>query len=147
MNLKIVAVVLLFAVAIGAALAFTFVQGGLEYRTFPELAGTGYAGQRVKMKVQVVAIEATGETTVFHAIDLAPDATDAKAAPDNRARGRGKVIYKGAEPQGFKLGCHATLEGRFDSGQGAFIATSMQTQCPSKYEGQEVPKVPVSGTP
>ena len=51
MNVKIIAVIVLFAIAIGAALAFTFTQGGMEYRTFPQLTGSEYDGERVKMKV------------------------------------------------------------------------------------------------
>lgn len=138
MNFKIVAVVVLFAIAIGAALAFTFTQGGMEYRTFPQLTSGDYSGERVKMKVQVISIESIENPAVFVAEDLAPDPNDPKAN-FNVPRGQGKVIYAAPVPTGFKLGCHATLEGRYDEKKGAFVATNMQTQCPSKYEGQETP--------
>jgi hypothetical protein len=92
------------------------------------------------MKVQVTLIESKGEAIVFQAVDIPPDMSEQK--PDNRPRGKGKVIFKGDEPQGFKLGCHATVEGRYDKEKQAFVATHMQTQCPSKYEGQETPKPP-----
>ncbi len=146
MNFKIVAVVVLFAVAVGAALAFTFTQGGMEYRTFPQLTGGEYSGERVKMKVQVVSIESIENPAVFVAMDLAPDANDPKAN-FNVPRGQGKVIYAAPVPSGFKLGCHATLEGRYDAKKGAFVATNMQTQCPSKYEGQETPALNEKPTP
>ncbi|MCC6149309.1 MAG: cytochrome c maturation protein CcmE [Planctomycetes bacterium] len=149
MNIKIVAVIVLFAVAVGAALAFTFTQGGMEYRTFPQVTGSEYGGERVKMKVQVISIESAENPAVFIAEDLAPDANDPKAN-FNVPRGKGKVIYAAPVPSGFKLGCHATLEGRYDEKKGAFVATNMQTQCPSKYEGQETPALsekPATGTP
>jgi cytochrome c-type biogenesis protein CcmE len=141
MNFKIVAVVVLFAVAIAAALAFTFTQGGMEYRTFPQLTSGNYDGERVKLKVQVISIESIENPAVFIATDIAPDPNDPKAN-FNAPRGQGKVIYAAPVPSGFKLGCHATIEGRYDEKKGAFVATNMQTQCPSKYEGQEVPKPP-----
>lgn len=147
MNLKIVAVILLFAVAVGAALAFTFSQGGVEYRTFPELTSENYGGERVKMKVQVTAIESNFNPTIFTAIDLTPE-DDASAPSRGRPLGSGRVIYEGTElPQGFKLNCHATVEGRYDVKRGAFVATHIQTQCPSKYEGQEIPPPPVLPAP
>lgn len=149
MNVKIIAVIVLFAIAIGAALAFTFTQGGMEYRTFPQLTGSDYDGERVKMKVQVISIESMENPAVFIAEDLAPDPNDPKAN-FSVPRGKGKVIYSAPVPSGFKLGCHATIEGRFDAKKGAFVATNMQTQCPSKYEGQETPALsekPATGTP
>ena len=106
-----------------------------------------YGGERVKMKVQVTSIENNFNPTVFNAIDIRPD-DDPSAATRGRKLGSGRIIYQGTElPQGFKLNCHATVEGRYDSKRGAFVATHIQTQCPSKYEGQEVPPPPVLPSP
>ena len=56
------------------------------------------------------------------------------------------MIYEGDDvPQGLKKAAHVTLEGRFDRKRNAFIATLVQTQCPSKYEGQQVPAIQERG--
>lgn len=143
MNFKIVVVVMLFVVAVGAAVLFAMTQGGVEYRTFPEMQSAAYKGERVKVKAQVLAIESEHKPTVFTAVDIAPVTEDEKRAHAGRPLGNCRVIYEGDDvPQGFKIACHVTLEGRFDAKRGAFVATSMTTQCPSRYEGQVVPPPP-----
>lgn len=144
MNAKLIAIIALFVAAVMGAVVFTLSEGGTEYRTFPELQADSYGGQRVRVKSQVTVIEQVGKPTTFLAVDL-PPAEDAPKSDYARKRGSCRVIYEGSEiPQGFKEGCHATLEGRYDPKREAFIATSMQTQCPSKYEGKQTPELPKS---
>ena len=45
-----------------------------------------------------------------------------------------RVIYRGALPDTFKPGVEVIVEGTFPSGDGAFIARTLVTKCPSKYE-------------
>ncbi|MCC6575593.1 MAG: cytochrome c maturation protein CcmE [Planctomycetes bacterium] len=143
MNTKIIIVVLLFAAAVGSAVLFAMTQGGTEYRTFPEMQAATYKGERVKVKAQVVAIESEHKPTVFTANDIVPVTEEERRAHAGRALGASRVIYEGDDvPQGFKQACHVTLEGRYDAKRQAFIATTMTTQCPSRYEGQGVPPPP-----
>ncbi len=143
MNFKIVVVVMLFVVAVGSAVLFAMTQGGVEYRTFPEVQAAAYKGERVKIKAQVLTIESEHRPTVFTAHDITPVTEEEKRARSGRTLGNCRVIYEGDDvPQGFKQACHVTLEGRFDARRGAFVATTMTTQCPSRYEGQAVPPPP-----
>ena len=143
MNFKIVIVVLLFVAAIGSAVLFAMTQGGTEYRTFPEMQSTAYKGERVKVKAQVLTIESEHKPTVFTAHDIAPVTEEERRAHAGRTLGNCRVIYEGEDvPQGFKQACHVTLEGRYDPKRQAFVATTMTTQCPSRYEGQGVPPPP-----
>ena len=49
------------------------------------------------------------------------------------------MIYEGDDvPGNLKKAAHVTMEGRYDAKRGAFIATMLQTQCPSRYEGKEL---------
>jgi cytochrome c-type biogenesis protein CcmE len=43
------------------------------------------------------------------------------------------VVYKGAEPAGFKEDSNLLVEGKYDS-DGVFRATQLILKCPSKYE-------------
>ncbi len=45
-----------------------------------------------------------------------------------------RVAYKGAVPDTFKAGIEVILEGRFDPKTDTFVASSLMTKCPSKYE-------------
>lgn len=143
MNAKIAIVVALFVVAVASVVLFAMTQGGIEYRTFPELQSAAYKGERVKVKAQVVAIESEFKPTVFTAQDIPPVTEDEKRAQAGRALGHGRVIYEGDDvPQGFQVACHVTLEGRYDPKRQAFVATTMTTQCPSRYEAAGMPPPP-----
>jgi hypothetical protein len=148
MNFKLVLIIALFVVAVAAALGFAMSEGGMEYRTFPELKGDAYGGERVLVKAQVVTIENKYKPTIFSAVDIPPEQTEG-AVKGDRPRGSCRVIYEGPElPEGFKEGCHTTLEGRYDPKREAFVAVKMTTQCPSKYEGAGVPPPPqAAGSP
>ncbi|MCB0323707.1 MAG: cytochrome c maturation protein CcmE [Bdellovibrionales bacterium] len=50
------------------------------------------------------------------------------------------VVYEGAMPDTLKIGRDVILEGKYDGEH--FVASSLMTQCPSKYE----PPVPGAGT-
>jgi len=129
---KVLAVVLVFAAAVGAAVTLALLEGGIEYRTVPELMSGGYSGERVKVKGQVLAVHSTFRPARFTVCDI----PEAGSGPGMECR----VIYEGDDvPQGLKQAAHVTLEGRFDRARGAFIATLVQTQCPSRYEGQQLP--------
>jgi cytochrome c-type biogenesis protein CcmE len=131
---KVVVVVILFAVAVGGALALALIEGGVEYRTVPDLLSSTYGGERVKLKGQVLEVQNNFGPAKFTVSDI-PEGS-AQAGPSCQ------VIYEGDDvPQGLKRAAHVTLEGRFDRARNAFIATLVQTQCPSRYEGQTLPSV------
>ena len=49
------------------------------------------------------------------------------------------LVVVGADvPGNLKKAAHVTMEGRYDAKRGAFVATLLQTQCPSRYEGKEL---------
>lgn len=134
MSLKVVAVIALFFVAVAAAVSLAILEGGVEYRTVGQLKSATYEGERVKVMGQVVAISRPFKPTVFTCTDIPPEG---QQVPRNAPVL--SVIYEGDDvPQNLQVAAHVTLEGRFDPERGAFIATMIQTQCPSRYEGQEL---------
>jgi cytochrome c-type biogenesis protein CcmE len=134
MSVKIVIVILLFVAAIGGAVTLALYEGGVEYRDVGQLTGSDYDGERVKVKAQVVDILHDFKPTRFTAIDIPPEG----AQPGANAR-QIMVVYEGDDvPQGLKKAAHVTLTGRYDAAKGVFMATEMQTQCPSRYEGKEI---------
>ena len=48
-----------------------------------------------------------------------------------------KVVYNGVKPDNFSEGVIAILQGSI-SEKDTFIAESVQTRCPSKYEGEDI---------
>lgn len=138
MNPKVLVVVLLFAAAVGGAVTLALMEGGIEYRTVPDLLSDSYRGERVKLKGQVLDVHNNFKPAKFTVSDI----PEGGAQPGPACQ----VIYEGDDvPQGLKKAAHVTLEGRFDRKRGAFIATMVQTQCPSRYEGQDLP--PMQPTP
>lgn len=137
MNAKVVVVVLLFAVAVAGAVTLALLEGGVEYRTVGHLLSGSYDGERVKLKGQVLEVQKEFKPAQFTVADIPEGAaTGSPAGPVCL------VIYEGDDvPQGLKKAAHVTLEGRYDSKRGAFIATLVQTQCPSRYEGQQLPAI------
>ncbi|MCL4730590.1 MAG: cytochrome c maturation protein CcmE [Planctomycetes bacterium] len=134
MNLKVVIVILLFASAVTGAVVLALLEGGVEYRTVPHLLSDAYSGERVKLKGQVVQVHREFKPAQFTVVDI----PEGNAAPGPSCR----VIYEGDDvPQGLKKAAHVTLEGRYDRRRGAFVATLVQTQCPSRYEGQQLPAI------
>ncbi|MCC6466455.1 MAG: cytochrome c maturation protein CcmE [Planctomycetes bacterium] len=141
MNTKVIVVIVLFVLAVGGAVAFALTQGGIEYRTIPELTTGSYGGERVKVKAQVVEIQSEFKPTRFTAVDIPAEG----AQPGNAIC---TVIYEGDDvPQGLKKAAHVTMEGRYDAARGAFVATLLQTQCPSRYEGKELTPANVAPQP
>ncbi|MDC1142760.1 cytochrome c maturation protein CcmE [Planctomycetota bacterium] len=134
MNTKLAVVILLFVVAIGGAVSFALSEGGIEYRTVPQLVSSEYDGERVKVKAQVIDVTSELKPTVFLASDILNEGARLTAnTPTCR------VIYEGDDPpSGLKKAAHVTMEGRFDKDRNVFVATSLQTQCPSRYEGEEL---------
>lgn len=133
MSIKVIIVILLFALAVGGAVGLALYEGGVEYRTVGQLVDGGQ-NRRVKVKAQVLSISSEFKPTVFTAADI-PD----NNAPLPPGAPTMTVIYEGDDvPQNLKRAAHVTLEGRWDDKRGAFIATMIQTQCPSRYEGQEL---------
>ncbi|BDQ35196.1 cytochrome c maturation protein CcmE [Pseudodesulfovibrio portus] len=47
-----------------------------------------------------------------------------------------RVSYRGALPDTFEPGVEVIVEGAFSSGGGEFVARTLVTKCPSKYEEQ-----------
>ena len=134
MSAKVIIVVILFAAAVGGAVTLAMLEGGIEYRTVPDLTSGSYSGERVKVKAQVISVQSQFKPTKFTCIDI--PAEGAKS-PENPAVIQ--VIYEGDDvPANLKKAAHVTMEGRFDAKRGAFIATVLQTQCPSRYEGKEL---------
>lgn len=134
MSAKVIIVIVLFAAAVGGAVTLALVEGGIEYRTIPELTSSSYGGERIKVKAQVLSVQSEFRPTQFTAIDIPPEGQTAPANPVVL-----QVIYEGDEPPGnLKKAAHVTMEGRYDAKRGAFIATLLQTQCPSRYDGKEL---------
>lgn len=139
MNLKIVVIAGLFLVVLAGVLVLALSEGTIEYRTFPEMQSEAYEGERVKVKAQVVEILNDFKPTEFVAVDIAPE------DGAGRSLGSARVIYHGDDvPQGFKKSAHVTLEGRYNKEKRVFEATIIQTQCPSRYEGEGPPPPPGS---
>ncbi|MHC4839933.1 MAG: cytochrome c maturation protein CcmE domain-containing protein [Planctomycetota bacterium] len=134
MNAKLVVVILLFVVAVGGAVTFALYEGGVEYRTIPQLISADYDGERVKVKAQVLSVSSELKPTVFVASDILTEGAKLTTSTPTC-----RVIYEGDDPpSGLKKAAHVTMEGRFDRERNAFVATSLQTQCPSRYEGEEL---------
>lgn len=134
MSPKLVIVIVLFAAAVGGAITLALMEGGIEYRTIPELTSDSYDGERVKVKAQVLSMQNQFQPTQFTCFDIPAEGQPAPANPHVI-----QVIYEGDDvPQGMKMGAHVTMEGRFDAKRGAFVATLLQTQCPSRYEGEKL---------
>lgn len=134
MNAKLAIVVALFIIAIGGGVAFALTQGGTEYRTIPQLTADSYDGERVMVKAQVLSISSELSPTVFIATDIIAEGY--KLKPNTPTC---RVIYEGNDPPGgLKKAAHVTMTGRYDAARNAFVATKLQTQCPSRYEGQEL---------
>lgn len=134
MSAKLIIVIALFVAAVGGAVTLALMEGGIEYRTIPELTSSTYEGERVKVRAQVLSMQSEFKPTQFTAMDIPAEGESAPANPRVI-----QVIYEGDDvPQGLKKGAHVTMEGRFDSKRGAFVATLLQTQCPSRYQGKEL---------
>jgi cytochrome c-type biogenesis protein CcmE len=134
MSAKLVIVIALFVAAVGGAVTMALLEGGIEYRTIPEITSQDYGGERVKVRAQVITLQSEFRPTRFTAMDIPPEGETAPASPTVI-----QVIYEGDDvPQGLKRAAHVTMEGRFDSARGVFVATLLQTQCPSRYQGQEL---------
>lgn len=143
MSTKVIIVVVLFAMAVGGAVSLALLEGGIEYRSIPQLTSSVYDGERVKLKAQVVEVQQEFKPTMFTVIDIPPEGE----APDPNG-GVIQVIYEGDDvPQGLKKAAHVTCEGRYDAQRGAFVATLLQTQCPSRYEGKELTAADEEPTP
>jgi len=134
MSAKVVIVIVLFFSAIVGALSLALVEGGIEYRTVPQLMAPTYQGERVKVRAQVLHMQSEFKPTRFTAVDIPPEG---ERVPENAPVLQ--VLYEGDDvPQGLQRAAHVTLEGRFDPQRGVFVATMLQTQCPSRYEGMEM---------
>jgi cytochrome c-type biogenesis protein CcmE len=134
MSAKVVVVILLFAVAIGGALSLALFEGGIEYRTVAQLTSPTYEGERVKVKGQVLDIHNDFKPASFTCADI--PAEGQQLQPGAPAM---QVIYEGDDvPANLKRAAHVTLEGRYDHKRGAFVASNIWTQCPSRYEGKEM---------
>lgn len=134
MSAKVIIVIILFAAAVGGAVSLALLEGGTEYRTIPELSSGGYGGERVKVKAQVLSVQSQFRPTQFTAVDIP---AEGQQLPGNPAVLQ--VIYEGDDvPANLKKAAHVTMEGRYDPQRGAFVATLLQTQCPSRYEGKEL---------
>jgi len=133
-NAKVIAVIVLFVVAVGGAVTLALMEGGIEYRTIPDLTSSTYAGQRVKLRGQVLDVQKDFKPAQFTISDIPAEGQKQSTGPAC------VVIYEGDDvPQGLKKAAHVTLEGSYDRQRGAFIATLVQTQCPSRYDGQKLP--------
>lgn len=134
MSLKIIIVIVLFAASVGGAVTLALLEGGIEYRTIPDLTSTAYNGERVKVRAQVLSIQSKFKPTSFTAVDITPEGEKAPANPTVL-----QVIYEGDDvPDNLKKAAHVTMEGRYDTKRGAFVATMLQTQCPSRYQGKDL---------
>lgn len=134
MSAKVIIVVLLFAAAVGGAVTLAMLEGGIEYRTIPDFTSGHYDGERVKVKAQVIGVQSQFKPTQFTCVDIPPEG--AQVADDAPVI---QVIYEGDDvPANLKRAAHVTMEGRYDVKRGAFVATLLQTQCPSRYEGKEL---------
>lgn len=137
MSVKVFIVAVLFASAVSGAVTLALMEGGIEYRTVNDLTSRSYAGERVRIRAQVVKMQSKFRPTRFTAVDIPPEGEPLD--PDAPAI---QIVYEGDEPpQGLRRAAHVTVEGRYDADRGAFVATMLKTQCPSKYEGEELQPV------
>lgn len=95
------------------------------YNTISELkeSGTSVYGQGVRVKGDIVpdSIESNTEKLTF----LITDGEESL-----------NVVYKGTIPSNFGNQTQVVLEGKLDSAE-IFHASSILTECPSKYEAEE----------
>jgi cytochrome c-type biogenesis protein CcmE len=134
MSVKVVVVIVLFFSAIAGALTIALLEGGIEYRSIAQLKSPNYEGERIKVRAQVVQMQSEFRPTRFIAVDIPPEG---QRVPEDAPLLH--VLYEGDDvPQGLQRAVHVTLEGRYDQQQGVFVATMLQTQCPSRYEGENM---------
>ena len=50
------------------------------------------------------------------------------------------VYYEGVKPDSFKADVQVILEGKYNSGENLFKASTLLVKCPSRYEGEVVPE-------
>jgi cytochrome c-type biogenesis protein CcmE len=134
MSLKVVTIIALFVFAVTGAVVLALLEGGVEYRTVSQLKSPAYEGERVKVMGQVLDISSQFKPTLFTCVDIPPEGQPVPTgAPVLTVRYDGDDV-----PQNLQRAAHVTLEGRYDPETRVFHATLIQTQCPSRYEGQEL---------
>lgn len=93
----------------------------------PELLASESARSRVRLGGRLTETEVVVKTDPERLVQF--EVTDMKE-PE---KGKVKVEYKGVMPDTLRPGRDVIMEGSY-SPNGGFLATSLSTQCPSKYQ-------------
>lgn len=137
MNAKFISAVGTIVVTLGVLIYFASTSTAKAVVTVGELVELGSARGPVQLGARVVEdtpidYQSSPERIVKFTVTGVGD-----------DKGRLEVVYRGAMPDTLKGGRDVILQGNFDGS--TFIASSLVTQCPSKYE-PPVPGSEISGS-
>lgn len=125
MNKRFIGVIAVVALSLGALITVAVESSAKQVLTVAELVSEAKPRSRVRLGARVTEAEIQYQTApsfllqfVVHDIP-----TGEETVP---------VRYKGVMPDTLKAGRDVILEGEFDGA--TFLADSLLTQCPSKYE-------------
>ena len=125
--------VLVIVVSLGLLMVSAVSDAAKEVVTVTKLVEGGQSRRNVRLGARLTETEIRYQTSPTFLVEFAVrDIIDGSAVLP--------VRYQGVMPDTLKPGRDVILEGDFQNGQ--FTASSLQTQCPSKYEP---PKVPSNG--
>jgi len=99
----------------------------------PELLASESSRSRVRLGAQLTEDEVIVKTEPERIVQLV--VTDMKE-PE---KGKVQVVYKGVMPDTLRPGRDVIMEGSYSAKDG-FLATSLSTQCPSKYQPPDATK-------
>ncbi len=119
--------------AIGALIYVGIKESGVYYMTVSELSSKGSSvdgqGMRISGAVVEGSIEEEKQKLIIRFKVKDEEGTDDKFV---------NVYFKGVKPDSFKADVQVILEGKYESANNLFKATTLLVKCPSRYEG-EVP--------
>lgn len=73
---------------------------------------------------------------IQESIQWNPDKIELCFTIQDENKNRLPVVYHGVKPNTFTEGTIVIVEGQYHPKEAAFVADSVKTRCPSKYEGQ-----------
>ncbi len=141
MNTKFVSAILVVAVVLTAMIYSAVTASAKAVVTVDELTIEGSERTRIRLGARV-----TDDEIVYQSRPTREVRFTVKDIKGQVINGRGKtipVVYEGSMPDTLKKGRDVILEGDYVGG--SFVAQSLMTQCPSKYEppmpGEEAKQV------